>query len=171
MEAVTEINEETISIEDEDNTDSTIGDEKDEMNELGMEQPETSTNQKTPTDLFGNPVSNDEIAHSDEPESINEKISKENNEPSIVEQHKSTPITDLGSAIDINKKFSYLNELFQGDIQLYNSAIEHLNGCNNFQEAEDYIQTSLQEKYNWKEKEKIANDFITLVSRKFITAA
>ena len=166
MEAVTETHEETVSTPDEVDTDSIIDDEKDEM-----EQPETTSKQSTPTDLFGNPVSNDEIAHSDETESINEKISKENHEPSIVEQHKSTPITDLGSAININKKFSYLNELFQGDIQLYNSAIEHLNGCTNFQEAEDYIQTSLQEKYNWKEKEKIANDFITLVSRRFIPAA
>ena len=118
-----------------------------------------------PSDLFGSTVKNRKNENPD----INEKLSRKMTKRTLVDNHKMAPIKDLNEAIEINKKFSFLNELFKGNIQEYSQAINHLNNCENLSDAENFLQNNLGEKYDWKkdEKKELVNDLLEFLQRRY----
>ncbi len=48
-------------------------------------------------------------------------------------------IENLKSAISINEKFIFINELFEGNLREYNETIETLNGFKNLEQAADFL--------------------------------
>lgn len=48
-------------------------------------------------------------------------------------------IENLKAAININEKFMFINELFDGNLREYNETIETLNGFMNLDQAADYL--------------------------------
>ncbi len=79
----------------------------------------------------------------------------------------SSSVKDLKSAIGINEKFLFINELFDGSLQEYSRAIDFLNEASGFQEADNYMQNSLLLKYNWDKESPHVLKFLALVERKF----
>jgi hypothetical protein len=75
-------------------------------------------------------------------------------------------IRDLKSAIGINEKFLFINELFEGSLNEYENALGRLNACKEFSEASSIINL-LQEKYNWEPLSESVQSFTALVRRKF----
>lgn len=61
--------------------------------------------------------------------SLNEKISAGKSDTTLADKINLTPISDIKSAIGINEKFQFINELFDGSSELYNEAIALLNNC------------------------------------------
>jgi hypothetical protein len=55
--------------------------------------------------------------------------------PKTVSEH----IENLKSAITINEKFMFINELFDGNLREYNETIETLNGFKNLDQAADFL--------------------------------
>lgn len=93
---------------------------------------------------------------------------KENIDKSVADTLQKKPIADIKTAIGINEKFQFINELFESNAQEYNIAINQLNICNSFAEAEAYIK-SLKEIYKWKDDSRVALSFTELVERRFLT--
>lgn len=75
------------------------------------------------------------------------------------------PITDLKTAIGINEKFQFINELFDGNMQEYNIAIGQLDGMENFHEATIYL-SNLKDVYKWKEETLVMANFLELIERR-----
>ena len=48
-------------------------------------------------------------------------------------------IQNLKTAISINEKFMFINELFDGNLREYNETIETLNGFTNLDQAADFL--------------------------------
>jgi hypothetical protein len=107
------------------------------------------------------------------PTSVGERFSGEDNslhkrfialkeDRSIGTRLQMTPVSSLKDAIGVNEKFLFINELFGGNIQVYNEAIARLNDFKNMHEAFDYL-NELNDLLGWDEKrsaqtiEKIAN--------------
>jgi len=80
---------------------------------------------------------------------VREKIAGTQEDKSIAEKLQHHPVSDLKKSIGINEKFAFINELFDGDLDGYNSAIEQLNNAGNIQEATGILNNQLSEKYNW----------------------
>jgi len=76
-------------------------------------------------------------------------------------------IADLRKAIPIADKFLYMNELFQGEINHYNQALDRFNACGNALEARDLFE-SMKQHFEWDENSKTVKRFADLLTRKFL---
>jgi len=77
------------------------------------------------------------------------------------------PIKDLRSAIGINDKFQFIQELFGGDEKSFEVGIKTINGFKIFPEAQFYIKRELREKNNWDEESNVVKQFDQLIKRRF----
>ncbi len=106
-----------------------------------------------------------------EDDSLHQKISRNKGDSSIGTKMQQSPVQDIRSAIGVNDKFLFINELFHGNIQSYNDAIGRLNDSENVQSAFEYL-NELTRTYSWDEKrsadtiEKLAN----FVQRRYMKA-
>ncbi len=97
--------------------------------------------------------------------SIADKLSAKK-DPSLGEKMQQNQINDIKSAIGINDKFLFINELFEGNLKNYNQAVEQLNLASNKEEAMSSF-NSFQEKFNWPEKDEAVVKLKTILNRKF----
>ncbi len=103
---------------------------------------------KSSPDLFSAPVTLAD-KYKGENKSLNERFSNgEKNGKTIADKLQEKPIKDLKTAIGINDKFKFINELFDGNLQAYNDNIGKLNSFNSFAEAGLYLD-QLREEYGW----------------------
>jgi hypothetical protein len=77
------------------------------------------------------------------------------------------PIKDLRSAIGINDKFQFIQELFGGDEKSFEVGIKTINAFKIFPEAQFYIKRELREKNNWDEESNVVKQFDQLIKRRF----
>lgn len=119
-----------------------------------------------PVDLFGAVV---------EPAVTKTKVEKKVEVPAepVVQEIKKTPVSlqkpmieDIRSAIGINDKFRFINQLFGGTAQEYEIAIHQLNTSGNYDSALEYF-SSLQQLYNWDGESDSVKDLFDLVERRY----
>ena len=76
------------------------------------------------------------------------------------------PIKDLKSAIGLNQKFLFMNDLFEGENEIFNNAINKINAFNTLPEAIAFIDSDLSSTWD-KENSSVLN-FMDLVERRFM---
>jgi hypothetical protein len=97
--------------------------------------------------------------------SVNEMLARTMVQQETVAQHHThTPIADLKIAITLNQRFQFSRELFKGNNQDYEVAIDLLNTSTR-DEALQYVK-SLEDKYQWNVGSTVARDFRSLVERR-----
>jgi len=99
-------------------------------------------------DLFGSQAPSLADKFQTEKKSIKDHLATNDNDNSLGNKMQQSQITDLKSAIGINDKFLFINELFRGDLAGYNRAIENLNICQSRQEALEKLE-EMQRQFNW----------------------
>jgi hypothetical protein len=83
---------------------------------------------------------------------------------SIGQRMEHTPISDLKKAITLNQRFQFSRELFKGNNQDYEMAIDKLNTADR-EEAMKHLD-SLRNRYTWNNEDMVTNDFVELVTRR-----
>ena len=86
---------------------------------------------------------------------------------SIAARMQRKPVSDLISAIDINDKFLFLNELFGGSMEKYNKSIRSLNSFSTLLGAKTYM-SELQIEFQWDCNSDAYKKLADLVERRFI---
>ena len=76
-------------------------------------------------------------------------------------------VETLRDAISINQRFSFINELFNGENMEYHAAVQHLDSLPSAEAARAYVTTDLAARYDWGRKEEHVNKLLKLVDRKF----
>ncbi len=106
----------------------------------------------------------------EEDTSLNKRLAKMKEEVDIGTSMQHKPIKNLKTSIGVNEKFLFINELFEGDIEAYNEAIEKLNSFNNLDEAFEYI-NQLNKTYSWDgyHSAETIDKFAYLVQRRYMT--
>jgi len=123
---------------------------------------------KSPLDLFSDTIPTIADKFKDESPSLNQKIVEGKKDKSIASRMQKQPIVDLTKAIGINEKFLFINDLFNGNMSEYNTAIKHINSeCPGIEQARAYI-SSLEESNKWDNKPSSAELFVELVERRFL---
>lgn len=117
------------------------------------ESPVISDNQP---DLFDTEVA--------EPEVLGEKMITEDN--SLAAKLQNRPVGDLKSAIGINDKFLFVNELFGGSMEKYNRSIENLNDIQTYNGALIYLD-ELKVELQWNSNNMAYKKLSELVKLKF----
>ncbi|MEE4175986.1 MAG: hypothetical protein V2I46_00605 [Bacteroides sp.] len=115
-------------------------------------------------DLFSTGAASRNVGESLEKEdnSLHKRIIAQKEDRSIGTRLQMTPISNLKDAIGVNEKFLFINELFGGNIQVYNESVARLNEFKDMQEAFGYL-NELNDLLGWDEKrsaqtiEKLAN--------------
>lgn len=97
---------------------------------------------------------------------LNEKNKRDDD--SLASKLKKTKIDDLKSAVALNQRFLFSNELFGGNMEAFNRALNELNHLENMDEALRYIDLQLSKNYNWKKDSETVVDFLSLIERRFI---
>lgn len=107
---------------------------------------------------------NDKLA-GNRPVALNEKLALKPNTTTIAEAQPK--IDSLRGAISINQRFSFINELFNGENMEYHAAIEHLDTLPTADAARRYVNEDLAQRYQWVRKEEHVNKLLRLIERKF----
>jgi hypothetical protein len=79
-------------------------------------------------------------------------------------------VTSLREAISINQRFSFINELFNGENMEYHAAIQHLDSLPTADAAMAYVRQELANSHDWGRKEEHVGKLLKLIERKFATA-
>ena len=98
------------------------------------------------------------------PETLGEKMMSD--EVTLAEKLQQNPVRDLKSAIGINDKFLFVNELFGGSMEKYNKSIENLNDLKTLNGAMIYL-NELKVELQWNSSNEAYQRLKDLVSRKF----
>lgn len=99
------------------------------------------------------------------PESLNDQLVRGMGvKETLADRLEHNPIPDLKKAITLNQRFQFSRELFKGNNQEYEVAVEKLNSIDR-DDAMRHLD-SLKNKYAWNNESSIASDFINLVERR-----
>ncbi len=135
--------------------------------------PDKSEVQEEQASTYGPAVSPNQISLIDSIEeikqmeqSLNETFKHEN--PTLAQKLHRKPIADLKSAVTINQKFQFISHLFDKDADAFSAALDRLNACSTYLEADEYIQNTLVNTYDWDMKSPPAKEMMDLVERKFL---
>jgi hypothetical protein len=79
-----------------------------------------------------------------------------------------TKINDLKTAIGLNQKFLFMNDLFEGENTQFNDAVSKLNAFSAREEAVHFMNTELAAKYHWKEEHPSVIAFKELIERRYM---
>lgn len=109
----------------------TVGDGHRTQHEMGRQQGKTTLDlfAETATDSLGDKLGNDE-------------------DSSIAARMSKAKISDLRSAIGINDKFLFINDLFKGNMQQYNKILDELNAFKSLNGANTYL-IELKVEHQW----------------------
>ena len=101
------------------------------------------------------------------PESLNDQLVRGMGvKETLADRLEHNPIPDLKKAITLNQRFQFSRELFKGNNQEYEVAVEKLNSIDR-DDAMRHLD-SLKNKYAWNNESSIASDFINLVERRHL---
>lgn len=98
---------------------------------------------------------------------LNEQYAGEDDN-SLSEQLQKQPIADLVSAIGLNERYLYANELFEGDLDLFKDALTKINEFDELSEAKTFFWDELSSKYNWEKDNPMTVALYNLVERRFV---
>ncbi len=75
-------------------------------------------------------------------------------------------VDDLRTVININDKFSFMSELFKGNMKAYNDFVMHLNALTTRDEAMAHVR-EIAEQYKWNEESMAVKTFYKIFDKKF----
>ena len=87
--------------------------------------------------------------------------------PARPADHVAPKVETLRAAISINQRFSFINELFNGENMEYHAAIQHLDSLPTAEQARAYIANDLALRYDWARREEHVGKLLKLIERKF----
>jgi hypothetical protein len=127
------------------------------------EEPKTDTGVSA-TDLFGSELPPVEKPKVEKPK-VEKKTEKKPEKPNDARILKPS-ISDIKTAIGINDKFQFANELFGSNMQEYEIAIQQLNTAETLESASEYFM-SIQQLYNWDSENETVKRLFELVERRY----
>jgi hypothetical protein len=69
--------------------------------------------------------------------------------------------------LTLNQRFMFVNELFEGNQNQFLSAVEQIDGLDNYKEASTLVKKSFADKYSWDMETEEVQEFMELVEKRF----
>jgi len=97
---------------------------------------------------------------------LNEAYTEE--EDSSISAHlEKQPISDLLTAIGLNERYLYANELFEGDIANFKESIQKLDSFDGIDSAKSYFDNELMTRHQWDKDNELVNSLFALLERRY----
>jgi len=94
-------------------------------------------------------------------------ILRQNELKTIADQISKSKIEHIRSAISLNQKFQFVNNLFKGIPSDYESALDDIDRCSSFGEAMNLLDKNYAARLYWDYNNMEVKEFIEIVERKF----
>jgi hypothetical protein len=98
---------------------------------------------------------------------INEVLAKEAPAETLADAFQRKPVESIHQSISLNQKFTFINQLFNGDSVAYHIAVDDLEHCRGFAEAKELMNRVYGPKYHWRMNPDEADEFYEIVRRRF----
>ncbi len=102
---------------------------------------------------------------------LHEKLQEKNQGQSLADKFRDAPISDLKSAIGVNERKLFINDLFDGNKHAFHDTVSHVNEASSYDQAITYLDQTIKKQYNWDEDSKTVAHFLELVYRRFMSKA
>lgn len=100
--------------------------------------------------------------------SLNDKLSKQVADVSLLSKLRKKPVEDLVKSIGINERYLFTKELFKGNSEAFIQHVRAVNSVNSYEEAQQYLEKEVIPNFNWDANNPAVNEFLDLVQRRFI---
>ncbi|MCC5932145.1 MAG: hypothetical protein JJU28_23060 [Cyclobacteriaceae bacterium] len=130
---------------------------RDEKNKPSPRDEEHYTGQK-------NPATDSKPAQTDNQGTINERFDNKNSNM-LVEKLRRQRVEDLKKSMSINQRFMFVNTLFHGDVQTFDSTILFLNQCPSREDAMDFIEKNCFQKLGWDIETEEVQEFLDMLDK------
>jgi hypothetical protein len=112
---------------------------------------------------------NDSYTNDQNPTSLNERFGNPQKVVNTVSDmyRPNTKVESIKMVIPLNKKFSFINELFNGNSQEFNEAIDLIDSMHDYPSAIQLVKERYFRKNNWDIEKDEVKEFYELLSRKF----
>lgn len=159
-EEIQSIDTENVEEEEKDTIDSDDADSQEETEDVVSQFTEQTEDL---TDLL------DQLEEQDmsQQQDVNEQYS-EMEDKSLSDQLQKQPIPDLMSSIGLNERYLYANELFEGEMEEFKSALDQLNQFDTFAEAKTFFNSQLLDQRNWEEDNQLVRALYSLIERRYL---
>lgn len=87
--------------------------------------------------------------------------------PSVADRLEHAPVADLHKAIALSQKFWFVAELFGGQRDTYEKAVDTINACSTAEQAKAFIDSEVLAKLPKPPGEDVLTTFLELVQRRF----
>lgn len=100
--------------------------------------------------------------------SLNDKLSKQVVDVSLLSKLRKKPIQDLVKSIGINERYLFTKELFKGNSEAFMLHVKAINSVKSYEEAQQYLEKEVIPHFNWDVNNPAVSEFLDLVQRRFI---
>ncbi|MFY0600357.1 MAG: hypothetical protein JXR03_11860 [Cyclobacteriaceae bacterium] len=101
-----------------------------------------------------------------QPKSVNENFEQED-QVSLADKLQQTKIKTIMEAISVNNRYMFIKELFDGDKDHFNLAIENLETCDSFDDAVEVLVQDYAKSLDWDMNSDEVKELLKVVFRKF----
>lgn len=101
----------------------------------------------------------------EEKTALGDKLSK--GKKTLADKLNANGTLDLRRAIDLNDKFFFIRELFQGDHNAFDTTIKFMNGMTGIEDVKAFVERELSPKYNWNNNPEGVQRFYEVLEEKF----
>lgn len=142
------------------------GEEEDKQANLTKKKETGAAEEGNDTVAENAPPEADHTTRSAEGASLNDIFKQE--QPDLAEKLKDQPISSLQQDIDLNEKFWFIQELFDGDGELFKTLLNDLDRLRTFEDAEACIRQATEGRFDWSQQQNAARKFMRLVRRRYV---
>ena len=134
---------------------------------FSLNAPDIKVTQPKPTEDKNQRTLNERLRPNPEQKPLQQINPKAEERPSLATSHVRKKTGNIRSAITLNQRFMFTNELFNGDTQAFNQALDELNGFNSYTEAYQYTMRQYARTYQWEEDSEASLEFMQILQARF----
>ncbi|MFY0626470.1 MAG: hypothetical protein JXR07_09255 [Reichenbachiella sp.] len=98
---------------------------------------------------------------------LNQKYEKEEIQETIASKHESETVSNLSSSININQRYMFLSDLFEGNETDYNIALETIEESSTFDESVEFLVQKYAKQYQWDMNSDEVKEFLKVIFKRF----
>lgn len=110
---------------------------------------------------------NDRLRQNSDQKPLNKALAAPPEKPSIAASHARKKASNIRSTITLNQRFMFTNELFNGDTQAFNQALDQLDSYHSYVEAYQYTMRHYARQYNWEEDSEASQEFLQILQSRY----
>ncbi|WP_258102713.1 hypothetical protein [Marinoscillum sp. MHG1-6] len=147
-------------------------DESDLDDEESEEQDEMEVSDESDIDEDQDEALEDDVkplneALAEEPPKIVNQAYEKQEKVTLAESMEHSKVSSIMQAISVNNKFMFVKELFDDEREVFEEAVEMIEGCSSFDDAVELLVQDYAKTYEWDMNSDVVKELLKVVFRKF----